>query len=165
MAAVAGADLPIETALLMGFSNLIADGISMGLGDYLSSKAEMEYQAGESKKELLEFDNARECEQAEQEKHFEEQGMSKEDAAQVTAVLAKYPAIFHAIHLPSELGFGPPDADASPAPDGAVSECGWGPSRSAPPAAARDTPPPLLPMPFFSRPARAPPSPPSPQPS
>ena len=39
VSAVAGASLSIETALLMGFSNLIADGISMGLGDFLSSKA------------------------------------------------------------------------------------------------------------------------------
>ena len=155
MAAVAGANLPIETALLMGFSNLIADGISMGLGDYLSSKAEMEYQAGESKKELLEFDNSRECEVAEQEKQFEEQGMSKEDAAQVTAVLSKYPAIFHAIHLPGELGFGPPDADDSPAMDGFVSECG---GRGARPQARR---PLLLPPARSQRTPHPPPSPPA----
>ena len=130
VAAVAGAQLPIETALLMGFSNLIADGISMGLGDYLSSKAEMEYEAGESKKEMWEFENSREIEEAEQEKQFQEQGMSKEDAVQVTATLAKYPEIFHAIHLQGELGFGPPDKDASPATDGAVSA--WQPRPARP---------------------------------
>ena len=124
VAAVAGANLPIETALLMGFSNLIADGISMGLGDFLSSKAEMEYQEGESKKEQWEFEHSRESEQAEQEKQFEDQGMSREDAVAVTATLVKYPSIFHAIHLPGELGFGPPDKDASPAWDGAYSASG-----------------------------------------
>jgi hypothetical protein len=157
----------------MGFSNLLADGISMGLGDFLSSKAEMEYEEGarkgaprprflppcrrphhrlrssllplppsspgESKKEKWEFENSREIEEAEQEKQFEEQGMSKEDAAQVTATLAKYPDIFHAIHLQGELGFGPPDKDASPATDGAVSACG-----AAPPAAAHARRPPPL---------------------
>ena len=119
---MAGAQLPIETALMMGFSNLIADGISMGLGDFLSSKAEQEYQAGESKKEQWEFENAREIELAEQEKQFQDQGMTKEDAILTTATLAKYPDIFHAIHLNGELGFGPPDKDASPAKDGLVSE-------------------------------------------
>lgn len=42
VAAVAGANLPVEVVILMGFSNLIADAISMGLGDYLSSKAEID---------------------------------------------------------------------------------------------------------------------------
>jgi vacuolar iron transporter family protein len=27
----------------MGFANLLADGISMGIGDFLSSQAELEY--------------------------------------------------------------------------------------------------------------------------
>jgi hypothetical protein len=36
VAAVAGASLSVEVVLLMGFANLIADGISMGLGDALS---------------------------------------------------------------------------------------------------------------------------------
>jgi DNA damage-binding protein 1 len=122
VAAVAGAQLPIETALLMGFSNLIADAISMGLGDYLSSKAEMEYEAGESKKEQWEFENSKEVELAEQVAQFEKEGMTKEDATSVTTTLAKYPDIFHAIHLTGELGFGPPDVDASPAKDGLASE-------------------------------------------
>ena len=125
VAAVAGAQLPIETALLMGFSNLIADGISMGLGDFLSSKAEMEFEASESKREMWEFENSKEVEVAEQEKLFEEKGMTKEDASSVTATLAKYPDIFHDIHLPAELGFSKPDADASPATDGLVSA--WDP--------------------------------------
>ena len=120
VAAVAGAQLPIKTALLMGFSNLIADGISMGLGDFLSSKAEIDYQLGESKREKWEFENSREVEILEQEKFFVEKGMSKEDATSVTSTLSKYPDIFHDIHLPCELGFSAPDANESPAMDGVV---------------------------------------------
>ncbi len=37
VAASAGASLNVQTALLLGVSNLIADGISMGVGDFLSS--------------------------------------------------------------------------------------------------------------------------------
>lgn len=38
-------------ALVLGFSNLIGDGISMGVGDYLSSKADMEQQQTEYQRE------------------------------------------------------------------------------------------------------------------
>ncbi|CAE7933266.1 unnamed protein product, partial [Symbiodinium sp. KB8] len=40
----------------MGFSNLIADGISMGLGDFLSETAEFNHARGERKREEWEFD-------------------------------------------------------------------------------------------------------------
>lgn len=43
---VVGASLSPKIILILGFSNLIADGLSMGVGDYLSSKAE-----GEKEKE------------------------------------------------------------------------------------------------------------------
>jgi len=55
VAAVAGASLPPQTAILMGFSNLIADALSMGLGDFLSSKAELEFELAESSREKAEF--------------------------------------------------------------------------------------------------------------
>ena len=41
----------------MGFANLFADGLSMGFGDFLSSKAEHEYATTEKKREKWEFDN------------------------------------------------------------------------------------------------------------
>lgn len=43
IATVAGADLDVKIVILMGFANLVADGISMGFGDCLSSKAEQEF--------------------------------------------------------------------------------------------------------------------------
>lgn len=73
---MAGASLPIETALLMGFSNLIADGISMGLGDFLSSKAEHEYEASESKREQWEFDANKADEVSEQVELFKKAGVT-----------------------------------------------------------------------------------------
>lgn len=44
-AVVAGAtwwNLSIEVILILGFANLIADGVSMSIGNYLSTKAEMD---------------------------------------------------------------------------------------------------------------------------
>lgn len=43
IATVAGANLDVRIVILMGFANLVADGISMGFGDCLSSKAEQEF--------------------------------------------------------------------------------------------------------------------------
>jgi VIT1/CCC1 family predicted Fe2+/Mn2+ transporter len=39
VAASVGGSLNSDVILLMGFANLIADGLSMGFGDYLSSQA------------------------------------------------------------------------------------------------------------------------------
>lgn len=41
----------------MGLANLIADAISMGLGDALSEKAELDYIHREWKRETWEMDN------------------------------------------------------------------------------------------------------------
>ncbi len=117
---MAGASLPIETALLMGFSNLIADGISMGLGDFLSSKAEHEYEASESQREQWEFDANKQGEVEEQVELFQKSGVSAEHARLLADTLAIYPAVFHAVHLHAELGIVPPDEDASPGIDGLV---------------------------------------------
>ena len=51
VATVAGADLSIEVIILMGFANLIADGISMGFGDFVSDVAEREKAKEEMKRE------------------------------------------------------------------------------------------------------------------
>ena len=51
MSGVAGASLSAAVVLILGFANLIADGISMALGDYLNSKAEQEYNDAERQRE------------------------------------------------------------------------------------------------------------------
>ena len=52
VAGVAGASLSAGVVLILGFANLIADGLSMAIGDYLSTKAENEYAAAERQREL-----------------------------------------------------------------------------------------------------------------
>src|SRR5699024_6480418 len=43
---VAGASLRLKIVIILGVSNLLADGFSMAVGDYLASKSEKEYQEG-----------------------------------------------------------------------------------------------------------------------
>ncbi len=93
VAAVAGADLPPQTAILMGFSNLIADALSMGLGDFLSSKAELEFELSESNREKVEFEKDPEHEVAEHARMLVKRGVSEADAMSLSTTLAKYPDV------------------------------------------------------------------------
>ena len=56
VAGVAGADLSPGIVLIMGFANLFADGFSMAVGDYLSSKSEKDYVKSERAREEWEVD-------------------------------------------------------------------------------------------------------------
>lgn len=70
---------------MLGFANLIADGISMGYGDFLSSTAEKDYSA--SQQTLADWSVANDIhgEMLELVSVYEEQGMAKDDADKVSA--------------------------------------------------------------------------------
>ena len=52
VAASVGAGLSVKVILVLGLSNKIADGMSMGLGDALSTKAEHEHIFMERRREV-----------------------------------------------------------------------------------------------------------------
>jgi VIT1/CCC1 family predicted Fe2+/Mn2+ transporter len=51
VAGSAGASLSSGVVIILGFANLIGDGLSMAIGDYLSTKSEREYEKAERKRE------------------------------------------------------------------------------------------------------------------
>lgn len=53
---VAGAEFSAAVVVVLGISHLFADGLSMGLGDYMSSQAEIDYTASEREREQWEMD-------------------------------------------------------------------------------------------------------------
>ena len=57
MSGTTGAKLSIGVVIILGLANLFADGISMGMGDYLSSHAELKYAEKERKREMWETEN------------------------------------------------------------------------------------------------------------
>jgi len=120
VAASVGGSLSSDVILLMGFANLVADGLSMGFGDYLSSKAEMEYTLAEKKREKWELDNYPEGEKREMVELYEKRGMTAEDAEQVVEIMSKYKNFFLDVMMVEELGLMPPDDEDSPAKNGAV---------------------------------------------
>lgn len=58
-AAAAGGGLGTQAVLILGVSSIFADGLSMGLGEYLSSKAMNEYMDIERKREEWELTHHR----------------------------------------------------------------------------------------------------------
>jgi VIT1/CCC1 family predicted Fe2+/Mn2+ transporter len=62
VAGAAGGGLDWPVVLVLGFSNIFADALSMGVGEYLSSKAHNEYVLAEKRREEWELKNHREGE-------------------------------------------------------------------------------------------------------
>lgn len=120
VAASMGADLTVEFVLLMGWANLFADGISMGFGDFLSEKAEIEHAQGERRREMWEMESHPEGEISEMIEIYVEKGMSQEDAETIIHTYAKYKDLYVDLMMVQELGIMPPDDDDNPAMNGAV---------------------------------------------
>lgn len=104
VAGVAGASLSASIILILGFANLVADGISMAIGDYLSTRAEQEYASTERIREEWEVMNHPEAEKLETVALFKGKGFEQKDAEQITALLSKYEPAWVDIMMVEELG-------------------------------------------------------------
>lgn len=120
VAGVAGADLSPGVVLVLGFANLVADGISMGFGDYISSKAELDYAKTERAREAWELDNYPQGEMREMVEIYMARGFSEEDAQRAIEILASNREFFIDHMMVQELGLMPPDEDNNPAKDGLI---------------------------------------------
>lgn len=120
VSAAAGSDVGTEFVLMMGFANLIADGISMGFGDFLSSKAELDFAKLEYSREEWEVDNYLKGEIDEMVEIYKEKGFTHDEATTVIETFAKHKKAFVDLMMVDELGIMPPDPDDSPAKAGLV---------------------------------------------
>lgn len=77
---VAGAKLGADVILILGLANLLADGMSMAAGAYLSTKSEREYYDREREREAWEVDHFPDGELAEMIEIYKAKGYSPEDA-------------------------------------------------------------------------------------
>jgi len=108
VAGAGGGGLSISTVLIMGFSSLVADALSMGVGDALSSKAESEVAVRERKREQWEYENYPEGEVKEMIDIYEGRGMSRADAESIIRTMSKYPDFFIDVMMRDELGMDEP---------------------------------------------------------
>ena len=104
-----GLDVIITTfAVVAGvagaFANLIADGLSMAIGDYLSTKAENEYQQIERERETWEVENYPEGEKKEMIEIYISKGMNEEDANEIVEILSRNKETWINVMMAEELG-------------------------------------------------------------
>lgn len=107
VAGVMGASLSSGIIIIMGFANLLGDGISMAIGDYLSSKAENEYAKSERERESWEVENYPEGEKKEMLEIYKSKGINEEDAEKVVSVISKHKEAWVDLMMLEELGITP----------------------------------------------------------
>jgi VIT1/CCC1 family predicted Fe2+/Mn2+ transporter len=83
---VAGADLGANVILILGIGNLVADGFSMGTGNYLSTKSEREYYQREARRQAWEIENFPDGQRAELGALYVQNGYDEADAVALVDV-------------------------------------------------------------------------------
>jgi len=111
VAGAAGGGLSSKVVLILGFSNIFADALSMGVGEFLSSKAENEWILSERRRECWELENYPEGEIQEMIEVYTERGMSRQDSELVVKTMSKYKDFFVDIMMTHELELQVPEAD------------------------------------------------------
>lgn len=111
IAASYAADMDMKMILVIAFSNVLADGFSMGFGDYLSSMSEKELVVSERRKEELEYDMHKAHEVRELVEFYTHKGLEEEDAFALVSILGKdkYKEAFLDHMMMYELGMSEPD--------------------------------------------------------
>ncbi|KEG09295.1 integral membrane protein [Trypanosoma grayi] len=104
VAAAVGSNSTFASVLIFGFSNVIADGFSMGFGEYVSGEAERENARAERRREEWEVENAFDMEVDEMVQIYEAKGLSHEDATTIVNIISKDPKLFVDFMMTEELG-------------------------------------------------------------
>lgn len=104
VAGVAGANLPTTTVLILGFANLLADGLAMGLGNYLGTKSEVDYIRRERKTENWETEHLPDLEKKEIETIYRRKGFKGKELQRVVAVITGNKKVWVDTMMTEELG-------------------------------------------------------------
>eukprot|EP00924_Labyrinthula_sp_SR-Ha-C_P013721 maker-scaffold_5-snap-gene-11.50-mRNA-1 protein AED:0.01 eAED:0.01 QI:58/1/1/1/1/1/2/45/327 len=127
VAGSAGGGMPVGVVLILGFSSKFADALAMGLGDALSSKAEMEHIEQEKQREYWEYDSYPEGELQEMIDLYVAKGMSYDDAERVVKIMGapENRDFFIELMMIEELGLQLPSPDDNPWKDGFITFCSF----------------------------------------
>eukprot|EP00486_Rosalina_sp_Unknown_P005667 CAMPEP_0201569504 /NCGR_PEP_ID=MMETSP0190_2-20130828/11214_1 /ASSEMBLY_ACC=CAM_ASM_000263 /TAXON_ID=37353 /ORGANISM="Rosalina sp." /LENGTH=324 /DNA_ID=CAMNT_0047991879 /DNA_START=98 /DNA_END=1072 /DNA_ORIENTATION=- len=120
VASISGSELPAEVVLVLGFSKLVGDGISMGMGDFLSEKAEIDFVKSELERETWEFENYPQGEVQEMVEIYKEKGIAKDDAETILNTMSKYPKLFVDHMMMQELELNPGQIEDNPKKNGCI---------------------------------------------
>lgn len=104
VAGVVGAGLSPSIILILGFSNLFADGFSMAIGNYLGSKSQKEYIEKERRREEWEIDNLVEQEKQEIKDIYTKKGFKDEILDEIVSVITSRRKVWIDTMMKEELG-------------------------------------------------------------
>jgi DNA damage-binding protein 1 len=121
----AGGQLSAKVVLILGVSNIIADAISMGVGDALSSIAHQDYVLSEYNREKRNIALARPTEVKAMIETYVQKGLPRDKARVVVNTLAKYDDIFLEVLMVEKLQLQLPEDGDSPWRDGFVTFCSF----------------------------------------
>ena len=104
VAGVEGARLSSGVVLILGFANLLGDGLSMGVGSYLSTKSRREYQRSERQRERWEVDNYPEGEREEIREIYRKKGFKGSDLDRAVEIITSNKDVWVETMMQEELG-------------------------------------------------------------
>ncbi|PRP85896.1 hypothetical protein PROFUN_06170 [Planoprotostelium fungivorum] len=87
VAGVSGAQLSVSVVLILGLANLIADGFSMAVGNYLGTQSENEFVRREKKNERNYIDDHSKQAREEVKQIFLKKGLDEDSAEKVTVIM------------------------------------------------------------------------------
>ncbi len=108
IAGAAGAQLEPSVVLILGFANLFADGLSMSIGNYLSTKAEIDNYEKNRRIEAWEVDHLPEFEKEEIREIYRQKGFEGELLEQIVEVITADKDRWVDVMMKEELGMTPP---------------------------------------------------------
>lgn len=103
--------IPVATVLLFGFANLFADGVSMSLGNFLSTRAEKDVYKHAKDKENHEINNEPNSEFIETVEILKNKGYSEKDATKISNYYRKNPKYWLYFMMTQELELPNPEGD------------------------------------------------------
>ncbi|KNA17606.1 hypothetical protein SOVF_078640 [Spinacia oleracea] len=115
-----GGSMSSVDVLVLGFANLVADGISMGFGDFLSSSTEKEMAFKERDVTQWEVDNHAMSQITHLIERYRELGMDPRDATTVVEIFSKYKNIMVDEKMMGQKGIVPPNEEEKPWKSGLV---------------------------------------------
>lgn len=115
---VAGAALSSNIVIILGLANLLGDGISMAVGNYLSSKSEREFVQGERRREEWEIEHYPEGEREEIREIFRRKGFRGRQLERAVKTITSDKKVWVDTMMAEELGLS--EDPKSPAMKGVV---------------------------------------------
>lgn len=112
VAGVAGANLSTKIILILGFANLVADGLSMALGNILGTRSENQLKKEELKVEHFEIDHVPEEEAKEIEEIYKKKGFKGDDLKRAVQIITSDKNIWAKEMMIHELGIIPGEEES-----------------------------------------------------